>query len=801
RATAAPAKLTQPGWAGAFAVADRAVLAPEGAGRFELVAAEAIDLRITVSGDEEARARVNDVTTWPETMLAEPMPGSTVTVHLAPLARIAIELGGASAELEAVEPTDTTSARSAPARLVPIERERAALGLATGDLLYGRTPSNVKVGDVLVKPRASADVTGDLRRRGLVRTDGVGEDVLQLSADLEGIASPEERTRTTVALARSLNTSPRVEYAELNRIRRTQGGPFSPTDAHFPLQWHYPLVRLPEAWDEVGAFITGPGPDVVVAVIDTGRRPHPDLDDNTISSYEFDFITSTTIAQDGNGPDTNATDEGDSEGVGPSSFHGTHVAGTIAAVWNNGLSVAGAASVPIGPITPVSRVRVVHLRVLGQGGGTDADIARAVRYAAGLSNPGLPLIPDSVEVINMSLGGPGFNQTMQNAVTAARNNGITVFAAAGNENSGTASFPAAYADVVSVAAVDHNSVRSPYSNFGASVDLCAPGGDTSIDTDGDGYVDGVLSTLVDQVTFGEAYVFYQGTSMACPHAAALAALMKIVTPTLSPAEVETKLMDSATDLGAPGRDNLYGEGLINALLAVQQAGTGGSATPLFAVNPTILNFGSELTQLPLSLLNLGGGQVDVLSFTDDQPWLTLINGGAGNGIDIGSLTVTIDRSDPGLAAVGTHNAVISIDTDQIDIQVPVVVVVGTIAPPDVDLFVLAVDLSGPVPVTVAEAVVNPTVDLGFVLNEMNTADGLPIPPGFYLIACGSDDNGDFIICGDSDIYCGLYPTLNEPELVFVNGEVRGISFVVAPESETSPQSTTGATHGFRRLGR
>ncbi len=806
RAAPASGPIAQPGWIGAFAVGDRAQLAPAGSGRFELVAAESTDLRLSVHGPEGARATVIDAAAS-GTELGGAAAGSQATIRLAPLARVAIELqGGAVVDVEAVEPADTARERSAAARLVPSERERAALGLPSGEPLYGRAPANVKVGDVLVKPRGTADVTADLRRRGLVRTDSVGEDVLQVAADLDAIASPEERARTTVALVRSLNASPRVEYAELNRIRHAYGGgTLDPTDTHYALQWHYPLVRLPEAWFEVAAFITGPGPDAVVAVIDTGRKPHPDLDANTITTYEFDFITNTTISQDGNGPDTNATDEGDSEGVGPSSFHGTHVAGTIGAVWNNGLSVAGVGSVPVGPVTPVSRVKVVHLRVLGQGGGTDADIARAVRYAAGLANAGLPLIPDTVEVINMSLGGPGFNQTMQNAVTAARNNGVTVFAAAGNENSGTASFPAAYADVISVAAVDRNSTRAPYSNFGASVDLCAPGGDASVDTDNDGYVDGVLSTLVDQVTGGEAYVFYQGTSMACPHAAGLAALMKVVTSTLSPAEIETKMLDSATDLGAPGRDNLYGEGLINALLAVQQAGTGASATPLFAVNPTILNFGPALTQVQLTLLNLGGGTVDVQSFTvaamPPAPWLTLANGGAGNGIDVGSLTVTVDRAHPALAVAGTYDAVVSINTDEHDIDVPVTVEVDDTAPLNIALYVLAVDLSGTEPVTVAEAVVNPAIGLDYALDELTTIDGLPIPPGFYLIACGSDDNNDLIICGDGDIYCGLYPTLNEPEIVTVNGNVTGINFVVAPASETTPASSTGGTRGYRRFRR
>jgi serine protease len=438
------------------------------------------------------------------------------------------------------------------------------------------------------------------------------------------------------------------------------------------------------------------------------------------------------------------------------------------------------------------------LRVLGVGGGTDADIARAVRYAAGLTNPGLPTLVDRVEVINMSLGGPNSNTTLQNAVTSARNVGITVFAAAGNENTSTPSYPAAYANVVSVAAVDQNLQRAPYSNFNASVDLCAPGGDSAVDVDGDGYIDGVLSTLVNS-SLSPNYVFYQGTSMACPHAAGLAALMLVVSPLMQPGEIENRLATTATDLGATGRDNIYGHGLINALAAVQSAGTGAPTNAQLVVSPAFLNFSPDTSQLVLTLRNAGTVPIDVLSYTDDVPWMTLVNGGAAPGIDIGSITVTIDRSDPALELDGEYDATITINTDAGNVLVPVTVIVSRPFLPDVELFVLAIDYSVDPPVTVAQTVVNPAFDgLDYVLDELSTADGELLPPGVYLVVCGSDENDDGFICGDGDVYCGLYPTFSDPALILVNGPVAGVDFLVSPLD--SGEALTGLPGFPRRAG-
>ncbi len=795
RVRAPSGAIARAGWIGALSAGDQRMLAPQGTGRFELTSAERQALAVENAAPEAGPVRVFDLSMEPATLLAEVPAAATAVVELAPLQRVALECAGpvllrSSGAAAALAPP-------ALARVAPLDAERAAWNGADAELVYGRTVLPARAGEVLVKPRAGADLAVDLAARGLVDRDRIPAEAHLAVTQLPLDGSAEDRARATVALVRSLAASPRVEYAELNLIRTVQGGgTFTPDDSFYGLQWHYPLMRLPEAWASLLAFSGGTTPTQVrVAVVDTGRRPHTDLDANTRTDIEYDFITDAAVAGDGGGPDSNAFDVGDSSGLGPSSFHGTHVAGTIAAVTNNGAGIAGVAAV--GPVP----VQVVHLRVLGIGGGSDFDIARAVRYAAGLTNTGIPTLPlGTIQVINLSLGGPGSSSTMQNAVTAARNAGAVILAAAGNENSGQAFYPAAYAGVISVSAVDRNALKAPYSNFHASVDLCAPGGNTAVDQDGDGYVDGVLSTLVN--TAGNPiYVFYQGTSMACPHAAGVAAMMKSIDPSLTPAQIETKLKQTAIDLGAAGQDSIYGAGLVDALAAVQSAGApGGTTDPVFVVNPVALNFGTASTQLTLALSNGGGGTITVNSAVPGDPWLSLVPTGAapGSPINVTALRVTVNRAHPSLAAAGDYASDVTIPSSAGTVVVPVNVTVDATPPLDVDLFVLAVDLSGDDLVTIAEGVVNPSITLAYRLDELTTSNGLLLPPGDYLIVCGSDDNDDGFICGDGDTYCGLYPTLNDPALVTVDGNVSGVNFVVAP-LPSLPALTGGSRVGYRRL--
>ncbi|WP_240508946.1 S8 family serine peptidase [Streptomyces agglomeratus] len=327
----------------------------------------------------------------------------------------------------------------------------------------------------------------------------------------------------------------------------------TPNDTDYAKQWDLfeatGGMNVPGAWDKT----TGSG--VTVAVIDTGYAAHTDLAGNVVAGY--DFISSSADARDGNGRDNNAKDEGDWNatdgecGTGSkasnSSWHGTHVAGTIGATANNTKGVAGIAySAKIQPV-----------RVLGKCGGSSADIADAITWASGGTVPGVTANATPAKVINLSLGGASATcpSVYQTAINGAVSRGTTVVVAAGNSNANASGFtPANCSGVINVASTSREGNRSFYSNYGTSIDVSAPGGETRRATDTPGTIttpeNGILSTLNSGTTTQstENYKPYQGTSMAAPHIAGLAALLKSAKSTLTPAEIESAIKANARPL-------------------------------------------------------------------------------------------------------------------------------------------------------------------------------------------------------------------------------------------------------------
>ena len=298
-----------------------------------------------------------------------------------------------------------------------------------------------------------------------VRTTAFGSQVLKVDRRL----SLDEAARLAQDIAAS---DPNVEYAEPDRIMRKT---FTPNDSRYNEQWHYfeaaGGINAPAAWDKS----TGSG--VVVGVVDTGYRPHADLVANILPGY--DFISDTFVANDGNGRDSDASDPGDWINAGEcgpgdpaafesSSWHGTHVSGTIAAVTNNANGVAGIAF----------NAKVVPARVLGKCGGFTSDIADAIVWVTGGTVSGVPANANPAKVVSISLGGTGAcDTTTQNAINSARSRGASVIVAAGNSNANASNFsPANCTGVVTVAAVGRNGGKASYSNFGATVEVAAPGG-------------------------------------------------------------------------------------------------------------------------------------------------------------------------------------------------------------------------------------------------------------------------------------------------------------------------------------
>lgn len=400
------------------------------------------------------------------------------------------------------------------------------------------------------------------------------------------------------AIAQNLAALPEIDHAEPDIIMRHMGirvglSPAgapravdtTPNDPDFIDQWHYRYVpeeeegiNLEPAW----AITTGSA-DIVVAVLDTGITGHADLAGRTVSGY--DFISDPFTGNDGNGRDPDPSDPGDWHTYGQcgsrpaesSSWHGTHVAGTIGAATNNGNDVAGVNW----------KAKIQAVRVLGRCGGASSDIIDAVRWAAGLNVPGVPANANPARVLNLSLGGsgtcPASWQSAFNDVTAA---GAVVVVAAGN-SSKIADFytPASCPGVITVAATDRYGWLAWYSNYGSTVEISAPGGDTWYEEDG------ILSTL-NSGTKGPAadsLAFYQGTSMAAPHVAGVVSLLLGQNPGLTPAQVSDLLQDSARDFPdiSDCTTASCGDGMLDAYQALLALDDGGpTATPSPTKTPT-----------------------------------------------------------------------------------------------------------------------------------------------------------------------------------------------------------------------
>jgi serine protease len=581
-----------------------------------------------------------------------------------------------------------------------------------------------------------------------------GLGVAHLSTDWEALGvdptSESARRMDTIQLVKALRSRPGVRSADLNYLHQSLA---VPTDALYRYQWHYPQIHLPEAWDDAD------GTGTVVAVIDTGVRfDHPDLA-TQLTANGYDFIRSTSISVDGDGIDDDPTDPGD-RAPGGSSFHGTHVSGTVAAQTRFDGTGQGVAGVAYG-------ARVMPLRVLGVGGGTTYDISQAVLYAGGLPNDsGTTVAP--VDVINMSLGGPGFSAEFQDAIDAATANGVVIVAAAGNSSSSTPTYPAAYDHVLSVVATDLHDERAPYSNFGPSVDLAAPGGDMSADDNGDGLGDGVLSTAAEDApaTPDLGYLFAQGTSMAAPHVAGVVALMKQVDPSLTPSRIDNLLASGAVtrDLGAQGRDDIFGHGLIDAASAVRAAAQSPGISPVLVVTPGALSLSATQDSKTFTTSNAGAPGLTDVDATADRSWLTLTDE-SGDPDGLGTWRVSADRT--GLAS-GTHSATVTVTSSMNSVSVPVLVQVGSVSGSGNTGF-LYVILADPDTFATID-----TVGVGLGAGRYRYAFS-GVPTGRYLVIAGSDYDQDDVICDPGEA-CGGYPTLDQLDGIAVGSDLTGIDF-------------------------
>ena len=452
----------------------------------------------------------------------------------------------------------------------------AALSL---DLAHAQVASTARFATGGVSLAYARSITNRLH---VVRTAGVGAPGRAATlADMQ-------------ALAAQLAQDPQVEYAEVDRLRYPTA---TPNDALYASgQWHYHApagdnkggANLPLAWD------IGTGTGAVVAVVDTGITSHSDLNANVLPGYDFVGadnyssygLTDNYRAKDGGGWDNDASDPGDgitsSEATSictalgtptttcvndykrNSSWHGTHVAGTIAAVSNNNQGVAGVAY----------GARIVPVRVLGRLGGATSDIAAGLRWAAGLAVSGVPTNANPARVINMSLGSAPpdpCSQTEQEAISAARAAGALVVVATGNDGVTSIGSPANCTGVLAVTAHTYEGDSAYYANVGTGTSISAPGGGWGAQTTGSGKPVYSTINLGQQDVGSEGYTGYQGTSMATPHVAGVAALLLGKFPSLTEAQVKNVITGQVRAFPSGsfcyGRNDC-GSGLLDAQLAL-----------------------------------------------------------------------------------------------------------------------------------------------------------------------------------------------------------------------------------------
>ncbi len=439
-----------------------------------------------------------------------------------------------------------------------------------------------------VKTKATDDTNGQTPgRRLLVRIkDGVTPDWPSLLGRLGariGLPLKAERqigniwvlsvaydqsVETLGQFARLIQDDPDIQYADPVRRATAQA---APDDPFYSRQWYLNSalagINIETAWT-----LQPNASNIVVAVIDTGILPHPDLEGRVLPGY--DFISDPSRARDGNARDPNPRDEGDgSQGecgyLSDSSFHGLFVSGLIAANTNNGIGIAGVAA----------GVQILPVRTLGVCGGTFEDILEGMMWASGIRIAGVPPNPTPAKVINMSLGGLGdCDQSIQETVDDALAQGAVVVTAAGNSFEDARNFtPTNCSGVISVGAHTAQGSITSYSNYGQRIDLTAPGGDYPL-------TDLILGLSNDGTIAPKDpdYAYGAGTSYAAPLVAGTAAMMLARNPLLTAGNVidiitgTTRQYPGGTFCTVP---NLCGTGMLDAGAAIGSTLPGGGSPP------------------------------------------------------------------------------------------------------------------------------------------------------------------------------------------------------------------------------
>jgi serine protease len=604
-----------------------------------------------------------------------------------------------------------------------------------------------------------------------------------LQAGSASVSSPLSLALDTIAYAKALKASGQYLYAEPNRRMTTNQamvGLFPPNDRNYPDQrWHYEQINLPAAMARLVSLSPLPATRPIVAVVDSGIvSDHPDLAPQVAEGRSF-----VSIHAQGDGNSTSGDDPSPSwrEPV----FHGSHVAGTIAAATFDGIGAAGVA-----PMAQLMPLRVFSPELAGA---SDYDIIQALRFAAGLNNDAGASPRRKADVINLSLGRSApCTEAFRQTIEAVRGQGVIVVAASGNDahndrNQAVAvGMPANCPGVVAVGALNAARQQASYSQSGAALKVVAPGGDTIVSPNGSVSADLVFSTV--GAFRGDVRVpaigGLMGTSMAAPHVSGVIALMKYVYPALSPQQLDTLLQSGSLtdDLGSAGWDSVNGHGLINARKAVDAAlslANGGVLPRLdgqVAISPSALDFGAFRDLLDIELMLTADTDEKVQRITSDDPALSVRAVSTSSVTGLGTYRVTLDRS---LWSVGSHFANLTVRTStgrEITVPVSGTRQVNGVSAQSVSLgsvFVVIIDAD--TSQMAGYAVVSP-------VNGRYAWQVSGIKSKSVYVLAGGDLDANSYFC-ESGEPCGAYPLLRQQLTpIALSGNRQDLNFTISPLS-------------------
>ncbi|MEC5386249.1 S8 family serine peptidase [Uliginosibacterium sp. H3] len=586
-----------------------------------------------------------------------------------------------------------------------------------------------------------------------------------------------QRAMETLEYAKRLMATGLYDYVEPNfqvQLLSTTSAPYTPTEPLYIAQrWSYQQINQPSAMDRILSLsLPGSTQRPIVAVIDSGIiDDHPDLQTQI---YNGRSLVSVNMTGDG---DSSSPNDPSTSSDTPD-WHGTHVAGTIAALDNNGKFGAGVAP----------QALLMPLRVFAPGRNASSfDIVQAIRYAAGLSNRSGTVPPRKADVINMSIGAAGACAAQfSTEIANARAQNVVIVAAAGNHERGSAadvSSPANCAGVIAVGALDARQQQTYYSNSGVTLRVMAPGGDAYQSTTGTGYVDAIYSTIGSfnaSITRVPSFGPLSGTSMASPHVAGVIALMRYVDANLTPADIDTLIANGqiTDDLGATGRDDATGYGLINARKAVDQAAAlvsgGGSPSGIVVASPASISFGSLASSATLELKLTAASSEVVTSITSSSPAVSVAASSVNATTKLGTYTVTADRT---TLPLGSSYPYLTVTTNQRSFKVQLTII--KVAP-------------GTSPTTnygrmiVAISNANTGVRLG--ITNVYAANGKyawsisGIPASDIRVIAGTNLNYNGYFCDLGEV-CAIYP--DAAFSIKVNADTSGLDFAVAPTGITA----------------